>query len=431
MKNDCIIALDMGTTAFKAAVVRAGAVRGKVTVVKYALDYCDGRVTCDPELYVRCALDALRRAARTARKNGLLMRGVGLSSQAQTFVALDGAGRPVRPAVVWTDSGGAEDALAAAEALPDFDRTCGFARPSPLQLLPKLMRFRREGGQASRFLLLNEWIAYRLTGEMFGDATNQGMGGLYDISRQAWNEAALALAGITPDNLAAVASAACLRAPLDRDACAALDLSPVPVFSCGNDQSCAAIGAGIEDDGDLFCNFGTALVVYTLKRRLVPAASDDQIAGCSPLLSRWFLLGVESECGNMVEGLATLLFKRGDVGRMLQAAVDLDPTPGSLPQVVPVGDGRLDIRGLRVGARREEVARALLEHYSARLGEILAGLAPGVSGQCRCFAAGGMARSEAWLDFLGDRHGIRLLSAGGEHPGLVGIAKIIRENTGG
>lgn len=425
----CILALDLGTTAFKAAPVDADGVRGRVTVAPYALDYAEGRVSCDPERYVRCAWKALRGAARAAREQGFAVRAIGISSQAQTYIALDAGGQPVQPAVVWTEARAVPEAEEAACALPDFARTCGFVRPSPLQFLPKLMRFRREGGTARRFALLNEWIVYRLTGELYGDATNQGMGGCYDIAAQTWNERALALAGITADNLAPVTPAAAYSACLKREACRALDLPAVPVYSCGNDQSCAAVGAGIEDEGDLFCNFGTALVVYALKSRPAEPASEAQIAGISPLPARWFLLGLESECGNVVEWLAKLLYPRAGVGRMIESALSAEAT-SSLREIKLSGGGRLDIYGLSVGSRREELARALLEHYATRFGELLSGVTSGGKPPRRLFAGGGLSRSAAWLEFLGARHNLTLYPTAGEHPGLVGVAKIIANRQG-
>src|SRR5581483_9467492 len=124
MTSSCILALDLGTTAFKAAPVDETGVRGRVTVTPYELDYAEGRVTCNPERYVSCAWKALRGAARTAREQGLTVRAVGLSSQAQTYVALDERGQPVQPAVVWTDTQAVPEAEEAARALPDFARTC-------------------------------------------------------------------------------------------------------------------------------------------------------------------------------------------------------------------------------------------------------------------------------------------------------------------
>lgn len=427
-RKACVLALDLGTTAFKAAPVDEYGVQGRVTLVPYKLDYGpDGSVICNPERYILSAWKALRGAARAAHAQGLIVRAIGISSQAQTFIPLDEKGRAAAPAVVWTDARAVPEAEEAARILTDFARTCGFVRPSPLQFLPKVMRFCREGAKARRFLLLNEWIVYRLTGELYGDATNQGMGGFYDISAQVWNERALALGGITAESLVPVAPAAAHSACLNREARRALDLPAVPVYSCGNDQSCAAVGAGVEDEGDLFCNFGTALVVYALKSQPTEPSAADQIAGLSPLPSRWFLLGVESECGNIVEWLAGLLYPRRGAGGMIEAARKADGLPSALPQFAPLGGGRLDIRGLSVGCRREEIARALLEYYAARFGQLLTGVVGGGVRPRRLFAGGGLSRSATWLEFLQHRHGFPLRATAGEHPGLIGVARIIAQ----
>lgn len=427
MLDVCTLALDLGTTAFKAAPVDRSGVRGRVTVVPYTLCYGQaGSVTCDPEQYAQWAFKALRGAARTARELGLAVDAIGLSSQAQTYIPLDEVGQPVQPAVVWTDARTVPEAEAAACALPDFAKTCGLMRPSPLQFLPKVMRFQREGGNACRFLLLNEWIIYRLTGELYGDATNQGMSGFYDITAQDWNKRALALAGITADNLVRVAPAAALSARLTQKACRFLALPAVPVYCCGNDQSCAAIGAGLEEEGDIFCNFGTALVIYALKSQPVEPHSDAQIAGTSPLPSHWFLLGLESECGNVIEWLAKLLYSRKSVSHMIEEALRL-PDTISLAEIAMTGGGGLDIRGLSVGIRREELARALLEYYAAQFGALLAGVTAGKRPR-RLFAGGGLSRSAPWLEFLERKYGFPLIQTAGEHPGLGGVAKIVRNH---
>jgi xylulokinase len=351
---------------------------------------------------------------------------VGLSSQAQTYVALDENGKPLQPAVVWTDAQAVPEAEEAARALPDFAKTCGFVRPSPLQFLPKVMHFRRQGGQAHRFALLNEWIAFRLTGELYGDVTNQGMGGFYDIRRQTWNMRALALAGITQENLASVAPAGAYGACLKPEVCRRLSLPAVPVFSCGNDQSCAAIGAGIQEAGELFCNFGTALVIYALKPQPLEPASEDQIAGLSPIPSWWFLLGVESECGNIVEWMARLFSARKSVCQVIEAALQAPLSPSMLPKIIPIGSGMLNIDGLSVGSRPEALLRGLLEFYADRFGEILRGVVGMERQPNRLIAGGGLSRCQAWLDFLAQRYHMVLSPCASKHPGLVGVARIIR-----
>src|SRR5207302_6400246 len=109
----------------------------------------------------------------------------------------------------------------------------------------------RQGGGAKQFLLLNEWLLYRLTGKAYGDETNQGMGGFYSIASRSWSQSAHSLASIGPEHLAQVAPAAGIGALLKPELARALELPSVPVYSCGNDQSCAAVGAGLQNAGDI------------------------------------------------------------------------------------------------------------------------------------------------------------------------------------
>lgn len=422
--SDGILAIDLGTSAFKAGVVDERGLVGPPAVVPYSVDIRGGRVTCPLQHLTRAATRALRGALRTATEQHVRVAAIGIASQAQTFVAFDDQDRPLGPAVVWTDAGAVAEADAAAAALPDFAATSGFIRPSPLQLLPKLIRRQREDGPAHRLLLLNEWLAWWLTGEAYGDEVNQGMGGLFDITNRRWNERALALAGLEPTNLAEVYPAAGHAARLTSYRCSQFAQGSVPVYLCGNDQSAAALGAGLSGPGERYAGFGTAMVVYALETSPAAPTSAEQITGLSPLPGLRFRLAVESECGNVLEQLAKQLYHRGGVARLIDAATAADPADAARHPFDPALP--TDRCGLRLAGRREEVARAALEYFAARFGELLAQ----VSGSDHLAAGGGLSRSAAWLGFLADRHGVSFAPTDSEHPGLLGIAAIIRQNAG-
>jgi xylulokinase len=428
MRQECVLALDLGTTAFKAAPVNEREVFGRPAVIRYRLDYTGGRVTCPPERYLHAATQALRQAARTAQELGLTVRAIGICSQAQTFLALDKRGEPLAPAFVWTDDYAQADAQTAAYVLPDFARTSGFVRPSPLQFLPKVMHFRQNNAaQAERFLLLNEWLIAYLTSEAYGDETNQGMGGFWDIERRDWSRPTLELAGLTPENFAVVAPAASHSHPLKPEIARALGLPVVPVYSCGNDQSVAAIGVGLDQAGDILCNFGTAMVVYALRPQPVAPVHDAQISGISPL-DGWFLLGLESECGNVIDWLARLLFPRQGVPRMINAALAPDLVADHLPQITRIGGGSLDLSAIPVGCTREQIARAVLEFYAAQFASLLNGVGDPNASSYRLFAGGGLSQSDGWLNFLSQRIGLPFLRTSTEHPSLIGIARLVSKS---
>ena len=434
MIKDCVIALDLGTTAFKCAPVDEMGLLAEPIVAGYDLDYEDGNVTFEPGRYVDLAETALRGGVRAAHAAGYTVRSIGISSQAQTYIPLDRSGLPLQKAIVWTDGRAVDEAGEVATLIPDFVHHSGFKKPLPELFMLKVRHFARSSGIPLRdvwkFTLLNEFIIFSLTGQVYGDTTNQGMSGFYHITRREWSQAALSYAGISPAQLAEVAPAASLTYPLSPLWRTRLELGAVPVYSCGNDQSCAAAGAGLASTGDFLCNFGTAMVIYALKDNLPDALLDKQIAGISPITGGFFLLGVEDECGNVLEWAHRVCYSGEPFATMMEQALSTPVDPQSLPRVIFPGGGRIQIEGLTVGHERWQVVRALLERYSDTFGVLLAGVRGErnlpVTPTHQFFAAGGISRSAIWLRTLSERFGVQFHRTATEQPGLVGVARIIQ-----
>jgi gluconokinase len=432
MTKDCIIALDLGTTAFKCAPVDETGLLAEPTTVLYDLDYHAGLVTCPARRYEQLAAEALAGAVQAAHRAGLAVRAIGISSQAQTYFPLDRTGRPVQDAVVWTDDRAVAEAREVAALIPDFAQHSGFREPLPALFMPKLRHFARHSGiplsEVWKFALLNEYIIYALTGALYGDTTNQGMSGFYHIREHAWSQVALRFAGIDAGQLADTAPAARLAQPLSAAWHARLGLDAVNVYSCGNDQSCSATGAGLAAAGDVLCNFGTAMVLYALKEELPATLLDKQIAGISPYTGRYFLLGLESECGNVLDWVHRLCYAQEPFTHMMEQALLASVDAQALPRVALPGGGRIELQGLTVGCERAHLVRALLERFAETFGELLAGVR-GAGEVPHLFASGGVSRSDAWLHFLSQRLNIQFQRTTTEQPGLVGVARIIQKAT--
>jgi xylulokinase len=432
-----ILALDLGTSAFKAGVVAASGLVAEPVVVPYELDTSQGRVTCPPERYFDAAMAALRQAASTAREAGCRIGAIGTSSQAQTFIALDRSGLPLSDAVVWTDSRATAEAAAATRVLGDVGALCGFRQLTGQQFLPKVMHLLGSGGKAreriGKLLLLNEYLAARLTGAAYGDETNQGMGGFFDISVRAWSQAALDLAGITAARLAEVAPCAGRSEPLLPEIGRALELDSVPVYLCGNDQTCAAAGVDLDTPGSLLCNFGTAMVVYGRRDTLPRAVSGCQIAGIDALTGRYFLLGLESQCGGVVDWLAHRVCPGKGVDRLLDLATASFGSPAGRP-LLPFREECGTLPDLAAEfERRSSSSEPLLAACSAleRMRDRFRQLVEEARGGAPAgplIAAGGLSRSRAWREFLTDGWPEPLVRASTEHPGLLGIARIIAQS---
>jgi sugar (pentulose or hexulose) kinase len=394
-----ILALDLGTSAFKCAAVAGDRLVAEPVELPYELNRRGDEVTLDdPEKFVLFAFEALAEGARQAHNAGATVAAIGICSQAQTFIPVNAFGDPTGLAVSWLEAVAVSEVEEIRRKVRDYPTRSGFYAPSPQQFLPKVLReSRRRSLAGSQLLLLNEFIILRLTGCAFGDTTQQGMGGFFDISKREWNEEFIGLVGIRLSQLAAAMPAGKGCVPLSVEVAARLGLNPgIPVYSCGNDQSCSAIGAGLDGPGAAVCNFGTAMVVYTVGKRQPIELRENQIAGIEPLTGGFFLLGYESECGNLIDRLRRDRFADASVEEML-----LSDDPG---------------------------VNEVMGRLSASFGRLLEMM--DLPRSARLIASGGLSRSEAWLTFLERTHGIRFERSPHEHSSLLGIARVIEANGG-
>ncbi len=428
-----IIALDLGTTSFKCALVSEdGILPGTIISRNYRIKRSKGGITFPAEEYFDMALGLLRRSCSTALEMKLLVEAIGITSQAQTFVTINKNGEALPDAVVWLDARAEKESTEVASAITDFPMHSGFPAPSGQMFLPKIIHLKNKEpdvhGSACKFLLLNEYIVFRLTGETYGDSSNQGMCGFFDISTRKISKIALSLAGIREEHLAQIFPPASYAKPLTNKISEILGVGKVNVYSCGNDQSCAAAGAGLSAENDILCNFGTAMVVYSLKEKLPAVLLGNQIAGISSLRNYYFLLGLESECGSIFEMIHRELYPEDGFASMMQEAFNADITglgiedafARTCPDIVSIGS-------LKEKYPRAAICRAFMELCAGDFQNMLEGIlnksAPG-----KIFASGGLSLSEEWILFLEKRCSLKFSRIGSCHPALQGIYKTIKRN---
>jgi len=425
--NPAIIALDLGTTAFKCGVIaQDGQLVDAPFVAPYELAQSGSRTQCDPQLYLDMVFDLVAKAANSARRQRLEVKAIGISSQAQTFIPVDMAGKPLDHAVVWLDDVACQESMELAEQFTDFHLHSGFPKSSPQLFLPKIMWLRRHAAllfkKTDKFLLINEFVIKHLTGRSYGDSTLQGMGGFFDIRKRTLSSKALKLSAITSERLAEIHPAATFAVSFKHPIAKRFGLKAVDVFSCGNDQCCAAVGAGIIRKGQVLCNFGTAMVVFTPRPTLSPTLKANQISGINPLDDKYFLLGFESECGAVMAWAHDTLFSGTDYDEMIQLSLEVPPLPGTT-LFKPHGDGSFDLKDVSVRNDRRIICRSMLDYYADAFVKLLRGISG--SSTIHPIASGGLSASKAWLDHLSIRAGLKFTKAQCGHAGLLGVAKII------
>jgi xylulokinase len=102
MTEDTIIGIDVGTTTVKALLTTIdGRQLDRFSDTYPTARPSSGVVEQDPGAWLDCVLAALARFERNFDLGGL--RGIGICSQVNTHVFVDGSGRALAPAIVWQD----------------------------------------------------------------------------------------------------------------------------------------------------------------------------------------------------------------------------------------------------------------------------------------------------------------------------------------
>jgi xylulokinase len=267
------LAIDVGTTSLKAALIDT---QGRIL----ALDRCEyllltpapNFVELDPEVYWEALTNAVRRVLTQSRVTPEEVATLCISSQGETFIAVDEHGAPLGRAIVWLDNRASEEARQIAShfgVAQVFHRT-GQPDVAPTWPACKMLWMRRHNpevfNRTHKFLWLEDYLLYRLTGQYATSTAQQTSSILLDIERQDWWPEMMAYVGVTPSKLGRLMKPGEPVGNLRKQTAGKLGLTDRTIAVTGSmDQAIAALGVGNIAPGMVVESTGGALgIVATL-----------------------------------------------------------------------------------------------------------------------------------------------------------------------
>ena len=232
-----IAGLDVGTTGCKVTVF---SLDGECLGREYR-DYPVRRADDAQEIDAVALGGAVLDAVRAARDRFGRIDAIGVCSFGEAFVLTDGAGRPLRPILLCTDSRGADECRAFTNAF-GADRAAAISgvKPSETYSLPKMMWVKSHEpevfAKAKYAMLVEDYVVFLLTGRRVIDYSLATRTMAFDISALRWSREILDAAGIP---------AAMLSEPMPTGAVAGTMDDGCKVVLGGHDQVACAVGAGV------------------------------------------------------------------------------------------------------------------------------------------------------------------------------------------
>ena len=432
----CVLAIDLGTSGAKVGVVsREGEVVATAFERVPLLLEPGGGAEQRPGDWWAATVTAARRvlADRPAERDAVCA--VAVTAQWAGTVAVDAAGLPLCPAVIWLDSRGASHVRRLAGGrlrVAGYDprklalwvrRTGGAPALSGRDPVGHILWLRAERPEvyraAVRFLEPVDWLGFKLSGRFATTsvtATLHWVTDTRDASRVRYDDDLLRLAGLRRDQLPELLRANAVLGTLTAAAGTELGLrEAVPVVAGTPDTMSAAVGSGAVADHAAHLYVGTSawLSCHVPYKRTDPVRSVASLP--SALAGRWLVSCEQETAGASVELLRDLLLPgSGAEGFAELDRLALGAPPGSGGALfspwlngerTPVDDHvvRGALHNVTLSTTRATVARSVLEGVALNT----RWMQQAVERFCRrrlepiAFVGGG-ARSPLWAQIMAD-----------------------------
>ncbi|HVM55334.1 MAG TPA: FGGY family carbohydrate kinase [Acidimicrobiales bacterium] len=416
-----VLAIDLGTSGLKVAVVdEAGRVLGSASAPLTTTFLPGGGAEQDAEGWWQAIGECSRRAVASA---GADVAAVAVTSQYMSIVAIDGAGRPLAPAVMWMDSRGApHHRIDPALALTFLERhglaPLGFGDPMHIAFL----REERPAvyAAAAAFVEPVDHLNARLTGRIC--ATQTTAMPLMTVDNRTHGVTdhdpdLVAAAGLDPAKLPPLVPFDEVVGPLTAEAAAHLGLGTDTVVVTGTlDSITSGLGCGVIDSSTAGVIVGTTSVLVTNLDRKDADYDHDLVSVPSPLPGRWFVMAENGVGGRALE---VWLGVAGDTHAGAEQLASTVPAgangvlflPWLAGSIAPSADSRVRGGFLNMGlaTTRADMTRAVYEGVALNAAWLLPHVAAlaGASWPSVRLGGGG-ATSPLWAQVFADALGVRV-----------------------
>ncbi|MGV0098861.1 xylulokinase [Streptomyces californicus] len=441
-----VIGVDSSTQSTKAAFIDAGT--GEQLAVGRAPHVVTGEGGAresDPETWWRALGDAVAAGLKESGLPARAVTGIAVAGQQHGLVVLDGAGRPLRPALLWNDTRSAPQAAALTE---EFGGPSAWAERTgsvPVaSITASKWRWLSEtdpanASAAAAVRLPHDFLTERLAGVAATDPGDASGSGWYSTADGAYDPELLDLLGLDAALLPAVAPTGAARIGSLTDAAArALGLpAGIAVAAGTGDNMSAAVGLGLGGDGLLdhpVLSLGTSGTVFAASRTRPTSTALNGFAAAD---GTYLPLACTLNCTLAVDKVAELLSLDREDAAPGGEAVLLPYLDGERTPDLPTAAGLLT--GLRHDTTRQQLLGAAYEGAAVTVLRALDALlsacgldpgAPEVAARPLRLIGGG-AQGRMWVDTVRRLSGRPLVLADSGELVALGAAALAASAAGG
>lgn len=266
---DYLLGIDAGTTAFKAVLSDSEGNEKAMVSHEYDLEYPHpGWVELDAEKYWENFKSVIRSILSKFNGDPKSIKALAIASQGETMIPVNRRGEPLRKAIVWLDN----RAVSEAEDIKTyFGADTAFKVTGQPVIVPtwpaaKILWIKRNEQNIFRnvhkYLFLENYLIYRLTGRFFCEGSLMSSTLMFDIINGTWWTDMLRFIGVDSVNLPEITNSGQIIGEITDQAVRETGLSKETLVVAGAlDQAASTIGAGNTGSGIITDSTGSTLAV--------------------------------------------------------------------------------------------------------------------------------------------------------------------------
>jgi xylulokinase len=449
MNDSYLIGLDAGTTSIKGLLISVDGTHETVAQKEYSLEYIEGEIVeLNPEIYWETTLFIINQLLTRSGVSPEKIRAVSFASQGETLIAVDKNGKPLMNAIVWLDNRSIEEAKTIEQT---FTRQTLLEKTGQPEILPiwpatKILWLKnRESdifNKVGKFLLVEDYLIYKLTGKYYSEETLASSTLYFDIRKKKWWYEMLDFLNISPQLLPNVLPSGTATGKISTEAVAATGLCADTIIVTGAyDHVAGAIGSGNIREGIISETTGASMAMVVTTDDPVLNLTLNLPCQCHAVPGKYFLLPYGQTAGMVLKWFRDEFFVQEKENALrenknpydLMTALAEKVPAGSegltmLPHLMGAGSPEFDVHvkgvfaGITPQMGKGHFIRAIMESVACMIKKNLDSLQNHGIAVTEIRALGGGAESDLWNQIKADMTGIPFVTLQSHETACLGAA---------
>ncbi len=433
MNDSYLIGIDAGTTSIKGLLISADGSYQKIIQKEYSLEYRDGEIVeLDPEIYWESTRFIINQLLSQSRVRPKQIRAISFASQGETLITVDNDGKPLRKAIVWLDNRSDAEAKTIEQT---FTRQILLEKTGQPEILPlwpatRILWIKDKEPEIFRkvgkFLLVEDYLIYRLTGQYFSEESLVSSTLYFDIRKKQWWDEMLDFLNIGPQLLPEVLPSGTPTGKISAEAVSATGLSPdTLVVTGGYDHVAGAIGSGNISKGLVSETTGASMAMCVTIDNPVLDMNLNLPCQCHAVPGKYILQPYGQTAGMVLKWFRdeffvhekeTAIEEKEDCYDLMTALAEKVPAGSEglimLPHLMGAGSPEFDVsaKGVFAGITPQmgkgHFVRAIMESVACMINRNIDSLTKHGIELSEIRALGGGAESDLWNQIKADMTGI-------------------------